>query len=246
MKKISFLALMLVAVLPGCCGKRKAESYQSSRNDTARSNTVAQYAQMANDNDIEMANAGSDEFGLGDLDPADWTDEDWEALLNEDMGEDMEEPVEEEEEMELVMPEDEYSDETQVFNWVDAQADDEFQKIYFAFNSYNVKPTQDKVLLHNIEQVKQLLADVDSTGNPTIVIEGHACQEGSRDYNLPLSEKRAFEVAKLFKDAGIDESMITVVGRGQECPAVKDGKVVNGSRQDRWPNRRVEVRVIYT
>ena len=79
-----------------------------------------------------------------------------------------------------------------------------------------------------------------------MVIEGHACQEGTPAYNVALSEKRAKIVADHFVAAGVPSSSIKVVGRGQECPAVINGKTVNGSREDRAPNRRVEVRVIYT
>jgi len=50
----------------------------------------------------------------------------------------------------------------------------------------------------------------------------------------------------MFVAAGIDRNVIKVIGRGQECPVMVKGKAVNGSREDRAPNRRVEVRVIYT
>ena len=61
-----------------------------------------------------------------------------------------------------------------------------------------------------------------------------------------MSERRAKAVADLFVAAGVDRSVIKVVGRGQECPMIINGKVVNGNREEREPNRRVEVRVIYT
>ena len=53
-------------------------------------------------------------------------------------------------------------------------------------------------------------------------------------------------MADVFVAAGVDRSAIKIVGRGQECPAMINGKAINGSREQRAPNRRVEVRVIYT
>ena len=131
-------------------------------------------------------------------------------------------------------------------SWIDAQTDDEFKKLYFSFNHYGIRADQKESLTYDIEQVKQLIAEAGTTAQPTVVIEGHACQEGTPAYNLALSEKRAKIVADLFVAAGVDRSAIKVVGRGQECPVVINGKAVNGSREDRAPNRRVEVRVIYT
>src|SRR5438445_5041179 len=137
-------------------------------------------------------------------------------------------------------------DEATAFNWIDAQTDDEFKKLYFSFNHYGIRADQQGAVSYDIEQVKQLIAESDSLAQPTIVIEGHACQEGTPAYNLALSEKRAKNVADLFVAAGVDRGAIKVVGRGQECPTEINGKTVNGSREDRAPNRRVEVRVIYT
>ena len=124
------------------------------------------------------------------------------------------------------------------YSWIDAQADDEFRKLYFSFNHYGIRADQKAALHYDIEQVKQLIAEA---GDATVVIEGHACQEGAPAYNLALSERRAKAVADLFVAAGVQRTTIKVVGRGQECP------VISGrSREDRAPNRRVEVRVIYT
>jgi outer membrane protein OmpA-like peptidoglycan-associated protein len=130
-------------------------------------------------------------------------------------------------------------DEDEEYSWIDAQTDDEFRKLYFSFNHYGVREDQKASLNYDIEQVRQLVVEA-GEAQPTVVIEGHTCQEGDRAYNLALSEKRAKTVADLFVAAGIDRSAIKVVGRGQECP-LTEGK----TRQERNPNRRVEVRVLY-
>ncbi len=240
MKKMSLLALALaLVVLPGCfCRKNGCGS------QPVRKNTVDRYVEtnmdMADEDDV------IEEVDLDDLDDED--DEEEEAsdeLSDEDIAflDDLEtdDNMFTEEELAELLGD---SDET-AFNWVDEQADDELRKLYFSFNHYGIKADQKDALAYDIEQVRQLVVDA-GTAAPTIVIEGHACQEGTPSYNVGLSEKRAKSVADLFVEAGIDKNLIKVIGRGQECPVVANGKVVDGSRENRAPNRRVEVRVIYT
>ena len=221
MKKMSLLVLALIVSLPGC-GKKKESS------QPVRKNSVEKYM----DTDLEI-----NEIDADDLDMDELTDEDLASFNFEDEDQDDEDDMDEDQLDEDVNPE---------FSWIDAQSDDEFKKLYFSFNHYGVRADQKESVNYDIEQVKQLIAESGSSAQPVVVIEGHTDQEGSPAYNVALSEKRAKTVADLFVAAGVDRSVIKVVGRGQECPAVINGKVVDGSRKDREPNRRVEVRVIYT
>jgi outer membrane protein OmpA-like peptidoglycan-associated protein len=232
MKKMSLLVLALAIVaLPGCCGRKKESCAQS-----ARSNTVEKY--METDGEVDELDLDD----LSDIDDLDDEDLDIDALLRDLEEEDATDMLDDEDLADLL---DEYSDESQAFSWIDEQSDDELRKLYFSFNHYGIRPDQKDALAYDIEQVKQLVADA-GTAQPAVVIEGHACQEGTPSYNIGLSEKRAKGVADLFVAAGVDKNLIKVIGRGQECPVAVNGKVVNGSREDRAPNRRVEVRVIYT
>ena len=241
MKKISLLALALaLVVLPGCRDTKGSKAQTPKKSNSSR---YVQTSMDADDADIEELDDMSDMDDLGDIELDD-EDLDIDALLkeieeSEDQGADMEE-----EELPGML-DDEYSEEEAEFAWIDEQADDELRKLYFSFNHYGIRADQKDALAYDIEQVKQLVVQAGST-QPVVVIEGHACQEGARSYNVGLSEKRAKVVADIFVAAGIDKDMIKVIGRGQECPLVVDGKVINGSREDRAPNRRVEVRVIYT
>lgn len=221
MKKMSLLVLVLIISLPGC-GK-KQESAQ-----TPKRNSVEKYM----DTDVEIGEIDGDDEDMDEL-----TEED---LASFDFNEDEAMPTDDEDEDSMDI------EENEEFSWIDAQTDDEFRKLYFSFNHYGVRADQKEALSYDIEQVKQLVAEGGNSAQPTVVIEGHACQEGTPAYNLALSEKRAKVIADLFVAAGVDRSAIKVVGRGQECPAVIDGRAVNGSREQRAPNRRVEVRVIYT
>ncbi len=244
MKKMSLLVMALVIALPGCRDKKK-ETTQSERR-----NSVARYMETPDGDEIIALDVDEDEDGTEDediaaIDFSDLDDEDEEEELNlDDIDAYLAQLKAEEDDQDFILDEADLDNQEEAFNWIDAQMDDELQKIYFSFNHYGLRPDQKAALVYDIAQVKELLAETDAGLQPTVIVEGHACQEGSAPYNLLLSEKRAKVIADEFAAAGI--SNIKVVGRGQECPVMVNGKVINGSRQDRAPNRRVEVRVIYT
>ena len=238
MKKMSLLVFALVVVLPGCCGKKKEAAQSDRRNDRRCIKTNVEDGnvyQLPSGDDEDSENDDEDEkIEDIDLNDDDFGDDEFDLFVKENS----------------MLDEDDVADaaeatEEEAFNWIDAQTDDEFKKLYFSFNHYGIRADQKEAIEYDIEQVRQLVAEAGSS-QPTVVVEGHTDQEGSPVYNIGLSEKRATSVADLFVAAGIDRSLIKVIGRGQECPVVINGKVVNGSRDDRAPNRRVEVRVIYT
>ncbi|HLW73401.1 MAG TPA: OmpA family protein [Candidatus Babeliales bacterium] len=232
MKKMSILTLALIVSLPGC--NHKKESSQPVKRSSVEKSMDAQASTVSylgdeEDDDIDLDDLEED-GDVKDYFDVNFDDEDENATYTPD----------------ATIEEIDIEDTDEAFNWIDAQTDDEFKKLYFSFNHYGIRADQKESLQHDIEQVQQLMAEAGSAAQPTVVFEGHACQEGTPAYNLALSEKRAKNVADLFVAAGIDRGAIKVVGRGSECPTVINGKVANGSREDRAPNRRVEIRVIYT
>lgn len=73
----------------------------------------------------------------------------------------------------------------------------------------------------------------------TVVLEGHADERGSREYNIALGEKRAKSVKQLMTLQGAAESQIQVISFGEERP------VALGHEAAAWKlNRRVEI--LYT
>ena len=52
------------------------------------------------------------------------------------------------------------------------------------------------------------------------VIEGHADEQGTREYNIALGERRAQSVETYLLNAGVSSSQVTVVSYGEEKPAV--------------------------
>ena len=69
-----------------------------------------------------------------------------------------------------------------------------------------------------------------------VVIEGHADERGTREYNLALSERRATAVENFLVASGVSSFNIEVVGYGEEKP------VDVASNQTAWAkNRRAEL-----
>lgn len=76
------------------------------------------------------------------------------------------------------------------------------------------------------------------SGNPevTVVLEGHADERGTREYNLALGERRAKAVQQLLVLQSVAQSQIQVISFGEERP------VALGHDEEAWRlNRRVEI-----
>jgi outer membrane protein OmpA-like peptidoglycan-associated protein len=131
-------------------------------------------------------------------------------------------------------------------SWIEtAHQENGLKTIYFGFNKYGIAKDQLSIVESDAQLVKELLKDIDDSS--LIMIEGHACHSaGSRSYNVALSEKRAKYIKDLFTTHGVNPNRLKIVGRGQEIPAVVAGNTVTGSRDEQWPNRRVEIRVVET
>jgi len=70
-----------------------------------------------------------------------------------------------------------------------------------------------------------------------VVLEGHADERGTREYNLALGERRAQSVADVFMALGVSAANIENVSYGEENP------VAEGHDDSAWRlNRRVEIR----
>lgn len=69
-----------------------------------------------------------------------------------------------------------------------------------------------------------------------LVLEGHADERGSREYNIALGEQRAKSVARMMKVQGVGENQLEVVSYGEEKPSAE------GHDEASWQlNRRVEL-----
>jgi outer membrane protein OmpA-like peptidoglycan-associated protein len=102
--------------------------------------------------------------------------------------------------------------------------------VNFAFNSAEILPESAQVLSDLYEG---LVAD----GITSVVIEGHTSTEGSDDYNLDLSERRAQAVVADLVARGFDASGISALGKGESEPLLSP----DDDESSRSLNRRVEI-----
>jgi len=118
--------------------------------------------------------------------------------------------------------------------------------VYFGFNKYGIAGEQSDNLKYNAEEITEAIEEADARGEELkVVVEGHACHSaGDPIYNLALSQKRAGFIADKLKENGVPADRLQIVGRGEESPAVVDGKSVSGTREQQWLNRRSEFYLI--
>ncbi len=87
--------------------------------------------------------------------------------------------------------------------------------IYFDFDVSNVNQQYSAVL---DAHAKFLNANSDVK----VLVEGHADERGTPEYNIALGERRAKSVVTYLTNMGVDASQLTVVSYGEEKPMVKD------------------------
>ena len=70
--------------------------------------------------------------------------------------------------------------------------------------------------------------------NPTmvVIIEGHADERGTREYNLALGDRRAVAVRDYLLAKGLNAARVRTVSYGKERPAV------SGSNEESWTKNR--------
>lgn len=101
--------------------------------------------------------------------------------------------------------------------------------VYFNYDSSEVAPEY-------VSVVNNHAGFLASNPGKTVVLEGHADERGSSEYNVALGEQRAKAVAKLMKLQGVSDSQLQIVSFGEEKPAVS-GHDESAYQQ----NRRVEL-----
>lgn len=107
--------------------------------------------------------------------------------------------------------------------------------IYFKLASAELEPES----FETLNSLKRVFLD-----NPGIIvqIEGHTDSQGSDEYNLDLSKRRANTVAQYIIDVlGVNFSQVSSIGFGESKP-IADNKTSKGRAQ----NRRIEFRVVST
>jgi len=103
-------------------------------------------------------------------------------------------------------------------------------RILFDTDRYNVD-TDDQVTLQSQAQW------LSQYPNKQAIIEGHADERGTRDYNIALGERRANAAKNVLVSLGISEQRLRVVSYGKERPDAL------GSDDSAWARNRRAVTV---
>ena len=101
--------------------------------------------------------------------------------------------------------------------------------IYFQYDSSQIQPDFEVVISAHAQYL---------IANPgkRMVLEGHADERGSREYNIALGEQRSKSILRMMKMQGVSEGQLEVVSYGEEKPASE------GQDEAAWQlNRRVEL-----
>ena len=85
------------------------------------------------------------------------------------------------------------------------------RSVYFEFDKYDVKPEYRALVEANARWLK---------ANPRarLTIEGNADEQGSREYNLALGQRRAESVGKLMTLMGVRSEQVEAISYGEERP----------------------------
>lgn len=110
---------------------------------------------------------------------------------------------------------------------------DENSGVQFATNLYNITATSE-VLLTKLANILKEYPDTN------VLVVGHTDSSGPADYNMTLSEKRAYAVTNYFvQNKGLSASRFTTTWFGEDQP-IADNSTVEG----RAKNRRVNVAIV--
>ena len=102
--------------------------------------------------------------------------------------------------------------------------------IYFDFDKSNLTS-------RSLQTLGGVISAMKDNSSLMLVLEGHADERGTREYNLALGQRRAESVADYLESRGISRSRLVVKSYGEERPAI------SSSNEGAWAkNRRVEIK----
>lgn len=102
--------------------------------------------------------------------------------------------------------------------------------IYFDYDKYNLTS-------RSIQTLRGVISAMNDNESLMLVVEGHADERGTREYNLALGQRRAESVADYLESRGVNRSRLVIKSYGEEMPAI------SASNENAWSkNRRVEIK----
>ena len=104
-------------------------------------------------------------------------------------------------------------------------------RVFFGFDEYTLTGEAQATL-------DRVAAWMQSNPSVTVMVEGHADERGTREYNLALGERRANAAMNYVAALGVDPGRMRTVSYGEERPAVI------GSNEQAWAQNRRAVFVV--
>ena len=103
------------------------------------------------------------------------------------------------------------------------------RSVFFDFDQYVVKDEYRAMLDAHAGYLK-------SKGDARVILQGHADERGSREYNLALGQKRAEAVRKALSVMGVSDSQMEAISFGEEKPRME-----GDSEEAHAANRRTDI-----
>jgi len=103
-------------------------------------------------------------------------------------------------------------------------------RVFFDYDKYSLQAESRQVLEKQAAWLK-------TNGAVTVVIEGHADERGTREYNLALGERRANTVKDYLVALGVADDRVSTISYG------KERSVALGSNEAAWAQNRRSVTV---
>ena len=104
-------------------------------------------------------------------------------------------------------------------------------RVFFDFDRSDLRPDA-------IEQLNRQADWMKSNPTVTVILQGHADERGTREYNLALGDRRASSAKQYLESMGIGGGRIDSISYGKERPEVL------GSNEAAWAQNRRAVMVV--
>ncbi|PSU86052.1 peptidoglycan-associated lipoprotein Pal [Photobacterium phosphoreum] len=87
----------------------------------------------------------------------------------------------------------------------------EQQTVFFKFDNAEIQPEYQKMLEAHAEYLR-------NNPNVKVVVQGHADERGTPEYNIALGERRATAVSQYLQALGVPANQMSIVSYGEEKP----------------------------
>ena len=104
-------------------------------------------------------------------------------------------------------------------------------RVFFAYDSFSLTPEATSQLELQAQWLRQY-------PSVNVLIEGHADERGTREYNLALGDRRATAAKNYLVSLGINPSRVQTISYGKERPEMV------GSNAESWAKNRRAVTVV--